>query len=185
VVGRAVAAFHADDFFIAHVVGDEAAHAAERADRIDLAVHLLRADVRLGLSAPVGQACTHSPQATQLLARHGVVEVEDDLAVGAAQRVADHVVDLLFAAGAHAAVALDAGVQVHRHGGVAQVGRGLLAAQGFQRGRTAPRPGGRPFAQLAVLACRFWSFRVKLASSAFWISATSYPGVFFCSSFHL
>jgi hypothetical protein len=54
----------------------------------------------------------------------------------AAQRVADHVVDLLFAAGAHAAVALDAGVQVHGHGGVAQVGRGLLAAQGFSAGRT-------------------------------------------------
>ncbi len=38
VVGGAVAAFHADDLFIAHVVGDEAAHTAERADRIDFAV---------------------------------------------------------------------------------------------------------------------------------------------------
>ena len=50
----------------------------------------------------------------------------------------------------------------------------LLAAQGFQRGPHCHAQAGGPFAQLAVLTCRFWSFRVKLASSAFWISATSY-----------
>ena len=173
-VGRAVAAFDADDFFVAHVVGDEAAHAAERADRIDLAVHLLGADVRLGAERARG-AGLHAFAAGHAGAfGHGVVEVEDDLALGPAQRVADHVVDLLFTAGAHAAVALDAGVQVHRHGGVAQIGRGLLAAQGFQRGPHCHAQAGGPFAQLAVLTCRFWSFRVKLASSAFWISATSY-----------
>ena len=106
----------------------------------------------LGLSAPVGQACTHSPQATQLLVAHGVVEVEHDRAVRAAQRVADDVVDLLLAAGAHAAVALDAGVEVDRHGRMRQVGRGLLAAQGLERRAHRHAQARRPVAQFAMLA---------------------------------
>lgn len=158
VVGRAVAAFDADDLFIAHVVGDEAAHAAERADRVDLAVHLLRADVRLGAERARG-AGLHTFAAGHAGALgHGVIQVEDDLAVGPAQRVADHIVDLFFAAGAHAAVALDAGVQVHRHGRVAQVGRGLLAAQGLERGAHGDAQAAGPAAQLAVLAYRLGSF---------------------------
>jgi hypothetical protein len=108
----------------------------------------------------VGQACTHSPQATQLLSPMGSSRSNTICAVGTAPGIADHVVDLHFAAGAHAARALDAGVQVDRHGGVAQIGRGLLAAQGFQRRAQADAHARGPFAQLAVLACRFWSFRV-------------------------
>ncbi len=37
----------------------------------DLAVHLLRADVRLWAERARGQACTHSPQATQVCSAMG------------------------------------------------------------------------------------------------------------------
>ena len=157
-VGRAVAAFHADDFFIAHVVGDEAAHAAERADRIDLAVHLLRADVRLGAERARGAGLYAFATGHTGALGHGVVQVENDLAVRPTQRVANHVVDLLFAASAHAAVALDAGVEVDGHGRVAQVRRGLFAAQSLECRANGHAQAVRPLAQLAVLAYRFGSF---------------------------
>ena len=89
---------------------------------------------------------------------HGVVEVENDLAVRPTQRVADHVVDLFLAAGAHAAVALDAGVQVHSHGGVAEVGRRLLAAQGLERGAHGHAQAIGPSTQFAMLTYRRGSF---------------------------
>jgi hypothetical protein len=47
----------------------------------------------------------------------------------AAPRHADHVVDLHLATGADAEIALDAGVEVHRHGGMATVGRRRRAAR--------------------------------------------------------
>jgi hypothetical protein len=83
-----------------------------------------------GISAPVGQACTHSPHATQVDCAHRVVEVEHDLFVVAAPGHADHVVDLHFAAGADAQIALDAGVEIDRHRGLAAVRRGALRARG-------------------------------------------------------
>src|SRR4029434_2181959 len=46
---------------------------------------------------------------------HRVVEVEHDLGVTAPERVADDVVHLLLATGANAALALNAGVEVHGH----------------------------------------------------------------------
>ena len=76
-----------------------------------------------GISAPVGQACTHSPQATQVDCAHRVVEVEHDLLVMAAAGHADDVVDLHLAAGADAEIALDAGVEIDRHRHVAAVWR--------------------------------------------------------------
>ena len=89
----------------------------------------------LGISAPVGQACTHSPQATQRAFAHGVVQVEHHLGVRAAQCQADDVVDLRFAAGAHAAVALDAGVEVDGHGRMGQVGAGCSRRRAVRAGR--------------------------------------------------
>ena len=62
---------------------------------------------------------------------------------GAAQRVADHVVDLLFAAGAHAAVALDAGVEVHGHGGWLRSGAGCSRRRAGMPGARS-RPGDPP-----------------------------------------
>ena len=74
-----------------------------------------------GISAPVGQACTHSPQATQVEAAHRIVEVEHDLFEMAAAGHADDVVDLDLAAGADAEIALDAGVEIDRHRDMAAV----------------------------------------------------------------
>ena len=58
---------------------------------------------------------------------HRIVEVEHDLRMPAAIRVADDVVDLLLAAGAHAARALDARVEVDRHRRMREVGGRLRA----------------------------------------------------------
>ena len=66
VVRRAVAALDVEDLVVLDVVGQLAADAAVRADRFDLLVGDRSATSRAGISAPVGQACTHSPQATQV-----------------------------------------------------------------------------------------------------------------------
>src|SRR5690606_17743490 len=58
---------------------------------------------------------------------HGIVEVEHDRRVLAAKGVADDVVGLYLATGPLAAGALDAGIEVHRHGGVTEVGVGHVA----------------------------------------------------------
>ncbi len=57
---------------------------------------------------------------------HGIVEVEHDLGMLAAVRVADDVVHLLLAAGAQAARALDAGIQVDRDRRVGEIRFGLV-----------------------------------------------------------
>src|SRR6185295_5393667 len=69
---------------------------------------------------------------------HRIVEVEYDLRVRAAEGVPDHVVDLFFAAGAHAAAALDASVEVHRNGRVRDVLDGL--PPGCETGLTNRKP---------------------------------------------
>ena len=53
---------------------------------------------------------------------HGIVEIEHDLFMVAAARHADHVIDLHLAARADAEIAVDAGVEVDRHGRMAAVG---------------------------------------------------------------
>jgi hypothetical protein len=59
---------------------------------------------------------------------HRVVHVEHGAAPPSPRKAeADHVVDLLVAAGAHAARALDAGVEVDRDRRVRQVGSDLAA----------------------------------------------------------
>ncbi|OQC12950.1 MAG: hypothetical protein BWX79_01100 [Alphaproteobacteria bacterium ADurb.Bin100] len=118
VIGRAGAAVHRDDFFITHFVGDLAADAAEGANRVHRAVHLLRAAQRLGHQR-TGGAGLHTLTASHAAAgTHGVGQVEHHLRVRAAKRQADDVVALRFAAGALTAVALDAGVEVDRHRGM-------------------------------------------------------------------
>ena len=134
VVGRAIAPVHTDNFVVFHVVGQQASHAAKRADRVDLFVHQLRAHLRFGHQRP-GRASLHALAAGHTAAvTHGISQVKHNRAVAAAQGVTDHVVDLLLTAGANATVALDAGVQVDRHGRVRQVGSGLVAPQCFELG---------------------------------------------------
>ena len=109
-VGRAVAAVHSDDALVLDLVGHLAAHAAERADRGDLAIHLMRADQGLGHQRAGGTGLHAFAAGHAAAGAHGIAQVEHHLRRMAALRHADHVVGLLLAAGAHAARALDAGV---------------------------------------------------------------------------
>ena len=150
VVGRAVAAINADYSVVAHVVGQQAADAAERADRIDSFVDHLRADRGLWHQR-AGRAGLHALTTGHAGAlAHLVVEVEHDSGVRPAHRHADHVVDLLLATGAHAAVALDAGLEIDDHRRVRVVGRRLLTAQRTQFGAHGHAFFRSPLAQLAV-----------------------------------
>src|SRR5262249_5236737 len=60
---------------------------------------------------------------------HRVVEIEHDLGVVATPGHADDVVDLHLAAGTDAEIAVDASVEVDRHGGMAAVGRRARVAR--------------------------------------------------------
>ena len=110
------------------MVGDLAADAAIGADALDLAVDLGMADALLvddrGRHQGAGRAGLDALAAGDAGAgAHRVVHVEHDLGVDVAERHADHVVDLDLAAGAHAQIAVDAGVEMDRHRRVARVGR--------------------------------------------------------------
>ena len=132
VIGRAVLAGHVKKLVVLDVVGELAADAAIGAHRIDFAIRIGGADVgvvdqrrrhqgagRTGLHAfPAGDAGAGA---------HRIVEIEHDLFGVAAARHADDVVDLDFAAGADAKIALDAGVEIDRHRGMAAVGLRVTA----------------------------------------------------------
>ena len=63
---------------------------------------------------------------------------------------ADHVVDLHFAAGADAEIALDAGVEIDRHRGMAAVGR-----------RASARSGKRPVS-MPILSAQSQNFDIGI-----------------------
>jgi len=133
------------------VIGQQAAHAAERAHRVHGLVDGLEADIaRRHQSA--GRARLHALAAGDAgRVAHRVVEVEHDLRVLAAERVADDVVHLLLAAGAQAARALDAGVEVDGDRRVRQIGFDLLP--GLEP-RLADLHLLRPGIELVVLGVR-------------------------------
>ena len=127
VVRRTVAPFDVNDLVVLDVVRELAADAAVRAHRRRPCLSIgCRHASCAGASAPVGHACTHSPQATHVDTPIGSSRSNTIFECVAAERVADDVVDLLLAARAHAARALDARVEVHRHRRMRQIGRGLL-----------------------------------------------------------
>ena len=147
VVGETVAALDADDRVVLDVVGELAADAAIRAHRRHLAldrheIGVLRRRERAGGAGLHAFAAGHAGRLA-----HRVAQVEHDLRVPAAKRVADDVVDLLLAAGAHAARALDAGVEVDRHRGMREVRR-RLRARG--EARLADRKPPAPVRELGV-----------------------------------
>ena len=164
-VRRAVAAADVEQLVVLDVVGELAADAAIGAHAVDLAVRILRcarcasSTSVAGISAPVGQACTHSPQATQVDAPIGSSKSNTIFSPMAAAGHADDVVDLHFAAGADAEIALDAGVEIDRHRRMAAVGRRRRA-----RGKAArPRCSvGRRSSRIRVrivrdILCGGWS----------------------------
>ena len=120
-VRRTVLALHEEDLVVLDVVGELAPDAAVRAHRVDRLLgttlrDLARGHQRAGRTRLDAFAAGHAGRVA-----HRVVEVEHDLRVTAAKGVADDVVDLFLAAGAHAAAALDAGVEVDRNRGMRDV----------------------------------------------------------------
>ncbi len=151
VVGRPVLARDRDDVVVLDLVDQLAADAAIGADALDLAVGSVGVDAVL-----VDQARRHQGAGRTGLdafaagdagrMAHRIVEVEHDLLVPAAPCHADDVVDLHFAAGADAQIALDAGVELHRHRRMAAVGGGRRArreAAALDRERVGPLPERR------------------------------------------
>ena len=134
VVGRAILALDRDDMVVFDLVGQLAADAAIGANAVDFAVGRVGIDA-VGIDQGrrhqrAGRAGLHAFAAGDAgAAAHRIVEIEHDLFMMAARRHADHVVDLDLAAGAHAQIALDAGVELHRHRRMAAVGR----RRGMQR----------------------------------------------------
>ena len=64
-----------------------------------------------------GWAGLHTFAAADAGARtHGVIEIENNLRLRTAQGIADHIVDLYFAAGSHATCALNTSLEVDGHG---------------------------------------------------------------------
>src|SRR5579883_2995806 len=127
-VRGAVLAGDLDDLVILDVIGELAADAAVRAHAVDRAVGLALVDVVLvdhgRRHQRAGRTGLHALAAGDAgRGAHRIVEVEDDLLQMAAAGHADHVIDLHLAAGADTKIALDAGVEVDRHGDVAAVGR--------------------------------------------------------------
>ena len=151
VVGRVVAALDEEDAVVLDVVGELAADAAERAERLDLLVDHGERDVARRHQR-AGRARLHAFAAGDARRRaHRVVHVEDDLRALAAERQADDVVDLLVAAGANAARALDAGVEVDRHRRVRQV---LRHRRARRKARLADAEVLCPGVELAVPGVR-------------------------------
>ena len=153
-VGRAFTPFDLDDALVAHVVGDLTAHATKGANRVHLAVDFLRAHQGLGIERP-RRAGLHALTAGHTTAlAHGIGHVKHDARVGTTPLHANHLVDLLLAAGPHAAVALNAGIQVHRHRRVGQVlpirWRRSRARQRLQGGTHVHVQAGGPVAEFAV-----------------------------------
>ena len=126
-VGRTVAPLDVDDAPVLDVVGQLAADATVGAHGIDPAF----GDRRIAAARRVDQARRHQRAGRAGLhalaagdaaaLAHAVVEIEHDPRCGATVGQPDDVIDLHFAAGAHAQRALDAGVQVDVHGGVRPV----------------------------------------------------------------
>ena len=127
VVRRAIATLGANDGVVLHVIGELAADAAIRTHAInrfignDL-IRFLRGRER------TGRAGLHTFAARDTGGKtHRIVEIKDDFRCRTTERVTDDIVHLFFAAGAHAACALDAGVEIDRHGRMRKIRIGLQA----------------------------------------------------------
>src|SRR5205085_3291373 len=151
VVGGPVLPLDRDDVVVPDLVGQLAADAAIGTDALDLAVGLVAKDAVL-----VDQARRHQGARRAGLhafaagdasrAAHRVVEIEHDLLAVTAPGHADNVIDLDLAAGAYAQIAVDAGVELHRHRRMAAVGRWRQAARETARAdldRVRPLPEPR------------------------------------------
>src|SRR5262245_20282523 len=125
-----IAAVDMQDFVVLDLVGDLATDAAIWADALDLAIMPARKHSGGGIDQGrrhqrAGRASLDAlPAGDASRAAHRVVHVEHDLLRVTAPGHADRVVDLHLTAGAHTEIAVDAGIQLHRHRGMAAVGAG-------------------------------------------------------------
>src|SRR5207247_924809 len=115
-----------NDRVLLDVIGELAAHAAVRTHRLDFLVGDDRAHI-------AGRhQCARRTRLHAFAARdaggiaHRIVQIEDDLRLGSAEGIADDVVYLRLAAGADAAAALDAGIQMDSDRRMRQVLRRLM-----------------------------------------------------------
>ena len=126
-IGRTVAAGHVQQLVVLDMIGELAADAAIGAHAVHGAIRKAGAHIggihQTGRHQGAGRTGLHAFAASHAGRRpHRIVEVEHDLLGMAAPRHADHVVDLHLAAGADAQIALNAGIEIDRHGGMAAVG---------------------------------------------------------------
>src|SRR5262249_4349383 len=133
-VGRPVATRDVEELVILDAVGELAADAAIGADAVHFAVGLAGEDVILvhhgrRHQRPGRPGWPAFPAGVAGRSAHWVVETEHDLGVVTTPGHADDVVDLHLAAGADAEVAVNAGIEVDRHGGMAAVGRRAAVAR--------------------------------------------------------
>ena len=148
-VGRTGAAGDGDQLVVLDLIRELTADAAIGADAVDGAVGEFGADVghvdQRRRHQRAGRAGLHAFAAGDAgRIAHRVVEVEHDLFKMAAAGHADDVVDLHFAAGADAEIALNAGVEIDRHGRMAAVGRRHRLAFGKAAGGEFLAFGGLP-----------------------------------------
>ena len=157
VVGGPVLPLDRDDVVVPDLVGQLASDAAIGTDALDLAIGLVAKDPVLVDKARRHQgarrASLHAFAASDTgRAAHRVVEIEHDLLAVTAPGHADNVIDLDLAAGAHAQIAVDAGVELYRHRRMAAVGRRRQAARETARANL-DRIGPLPEPRLRVM-CR-------------------------------
>ena len=127
VVGRSVTTLDIQDPVVPDLVGQLAADTAIGTDRVDLPVRHFKGNVAGGHQG-AGRAGLYTLAAGDAgTLAHRVVEIEDDVARLAPAGISDDAVDLLLAAGAQAAGALDAGLEIDRDGRMREVGHGVRA----------------------------------------------------------
>ncbi len=161
VVGRAIASLHPHDAFVAHLIGEQTPHPTKRAHRVHFSVDGLIPRQGFGQQSTSGAHLHAFATGHTRALTHGVLGVEHDLAVRASEGVTDHVVHLRFTARAHAAVALNAGVELDQHGRVRRIDCNGFAPNRFQ-GLAGLNPQAiRPIAELAKGA-RLWRLRGPL-----------------------
>src|SRR4030095_3547315 len=105
-------------------VGELAADAAVRAYRVNLLVRLHHPHITRRHQRPRGAGLHAFAAGDAGGFPHRVVDIEHDLRVLAAERVADHVVHLLLAAGAETPGALDARIEIDCYAVVREIGGG-------------------------------------------------------------
>src|SRR5262249_12012749 len=128
-VGRTVLAADVEKLVVLDVISELTTHAAIRTHAVHFAIGIFRADIlvvdQCGRHERAGRAGLYAFAAGNTRGlTHRIIEIENDFLVVAAPCHTNDVVDLHFAAGTDAEIALDAGIQVDRHSRVAAVSGG-------------------------------------------------------------